>query len=287
MPKFDENQIDYSEFSYKNYLFKNGKFVKSPKTNTKYSKKQTKKRALDRQGAFVATAIMLCFAITILMANFVSGGNFLSLVAQKDVLIYENKSEYFALAIDFYSDESIAHITADELRQMGGGGYIVFDKGYYLIASVYGNSDDAEAVKKRLNSQNASIYKLKMDEPKLYWCTKAEKSNVQNTLKYAEIVYNELYAISVSIDKGEMLEYDARVAIKALIDKVDNIKTEFENNIVKATLKSNKIRTELSVIIAMLDNLLNNKLPRYNLVSDVRFTYTAVLVGYKNLLDNI
>lgn len=288
MPKFEENKVDYNEFCYKNYLWKeNGRFVKPEKTVTQYRAKQKRKRVFDPQGAFVATVIVLCFIITFVLADIVSGGSFLSLVSQNNGGTDNRQTNYYALALDYYVDESIASMTADELRQLGGGGYVLFDKGYYLIASVYGNSADAEAVLERLKSQSARIYKITVKEPELNWCSKDEKKQIKNALTYADLIYNDLYAISCAIDNGKMSEYEARAEIKVLLNKITNLKADFEKTAKNSNIKITKVNVEIAIAVAMLDNLLNNKLPRYNLVSDVRYTYTAILIGYKNLLDNI
>lgn len=290
MPNYNDDDVDYGEYRYKNYLWReNGRFVKPQKQTVATAiKKQTSRSQKDKVGAFAIFSVIICFAITFLLADFFSGSGFLAFTGARAPNKKGNASTYYALSLDYYETESIASMTADELRQMGGGGYAIKDNGFYLISSVYGSEDEASTVLKRLNSKNASIYKIIIKELPLQWYKGDKKSELLDTLKYAEITFDELYAISIALDNAELTEYTARAEITVLTNKIKLLKAKFDDLTTKdRNISVTKIKVEMVATIAMLENLLSYNVSRPNLISDIRYTYTAVLVAKKNLSNNM
>lgn len=304
MAEKDDNQhIDYGQYSYKNYVWKeSGRFEKPreqplsrfKKAGESDGERTTKKGGgvkialVERRHIIAVCAIVICFCLTILLADVVSTGGIASLISW--VKGSESDGDtYYALAVDKYDKESYASITADELRQLGGGGYVIYDNDYYLIASVYASKEDAETVLARIKtsaSSTAQIYTITLSTPKLNWVSGDAEGEVESILKYGKELFAGLYSVSVSLDGGEITEYQARTEIKALSAEIQALSLRLKNvrgN--SSSVQYTKIAAELTAVTAVLDNLLNTGLPRYNLLSDVRYSYTFLLLSYKNLLS--
>lgn len=285
----EKKEVDYGGYKYKGYLWhedgrENLPDKRKKRPPQKPSKDKKKKIKMDKEGAFVAFTMLLCFLISFIIAETLGGANILSIFKKKA----ETKESYYAVAVQELENESLAAIAADELRQLGGGGYVIYDKKFYLIAGVYAQKSDAEAIVSRLDSYSASIYEINISEPELNWCKTADKDTVTDTLTYAEAAFSGLYNISVEIDKGNISETQAMSRIGVLYKKIEDITSELAKITVKESeINLIRLKAEITAALAMLNNLRNNALSRYNLVSDIRYTYTAILIGYKNLTVNI
>lgn len=288
MPRDDDGDVNYGEYSFKRYVWsENGreeKIKRVPPQKPIISPIKREKK-VDRGGAFASILIVICFAVTFVLTELVGNGELLAFLSNR----VSNNTTYYAISMSFFDNGSTAAISADELRQNGAGGFVISDNGgYYLVASVYANKTDAQKVKDRLSSKDVSIYEIVIGEPSLKWCASNELDTVVSALKYADTIYKQLYSISVSIDSGELSEYYARDKIRILLGNIQTIMSDFEKKVdYKGHIEKINIKAEIAASIAMLENLLNTSLARYSLVSDIRYTYTAILIGHKNLNQNI
>lgn len=288
MPKPDDGDVNYGEYSFKKYNWsENGREEKlrrtpPPKPIITPTKREKK---MDKSGAIASVLIVLCFVITFLLTELVGNGELLTFLSNRA----SKSATYYAISMAQFDNGSVAAISADELRQNGAGGFVISDDGkYFLIASVYSSKSDAQKVKEKLASKDVSIYEIEIGLPSLKWCASGEMDSVLNALKYADTIYNQLYSISVSMDKGELADNYAREKIRLLLNNIETLIADFETKVdYRGHSEKTNIKAELAASIAMLDNLLNTSLARYSLVSDIRYTYTAVLMGYKNLIQNI
>ena len=70
--------------------------------------------------------------------------------------------------------------------------------------------------------------------------------------------------------------------IGVLYKKIEDITSELAKITVKESdINLIRLKAEITAALAMLNNLRNNALSRYNLVSDIRYTYTAILIDIK------
>ncbi len=290
--------VDYGEYNYKSYIWHEDGRENLPDRRARKSraekvekgrkprkgKKNGRVIKMDKEGAIVAITMLLCFLITFILAETLGGANLLGVFDKK-----ESAAEvYYAVIAETLDDESLSAIAADELRQLGGAGYVIRDKSYLVVASVYSDKGEAETVISRLDSYSATVYELTIPEPKLKWCKTADKDLVTDTLNYASEAFTGLYEISVELDKSSISEAQAVSRIKILYNEIEKITSELDTITVKKDdFNLIRLKAEITAAMAMLGNLKNDALTRYNLVSDIRYTYTAILVGYKNLTGNI
>lgn len=280
------DKVNYDDYRYRGYVWHEEGRESLPRRSKKPEKPvKDRRRGFDARGAFAVITIALCFIITFLIAHFVGGGSVLGFLPDGSKSADE---AYYAVAADSYDSEELSAISADELRKLGGGGFVIHDGRYYLIAGVYGDEASAKKVAERMESLKATVYKIEITKPQLKWCKTADKSTVEEVLTYAEKIYRRLYEISVDLDSGNIAEAQAASKIGILQRDINKLTSKL-NGITVSEKDFNliKLKAETAAADAMLDNLKNQSLPRYNLVSDIRYTYTAIIVGYKNLTRNI
>ena len=86
---------------------------------------------MDKEGAFVAFTMLLCFLISFIIAETLGGANILSIFKKKA----ETKESYYAVAVQELENESLAAIR--RRIKTAGRGDTNLDKKIYLIAGVY------------------------------------------------------------------------------------------------------------------------------------------------------
>lgn len=268
-------EVNYDEYSVKNYIWKEDGRVKKPKS-------EKHKRKIDFNGVIAAVLIFLCFFITLLSVNYISGESLLQLMKKMN---NGESTTYYAVAADSYESAESISIDADELRLLGGAGYLINDEKYYLIAAVYSNLADAEKILEGISSPSACIYDIKLTEPSLKWCNDEDLETVKNTLTYAESIYNVLYSVSVRLDKGDISEFQAMSEITVLKTEIEALQQTFgQLDYTDNQLEFLKIKVELMTAVSMLDGLASGGLYGNDLVADVRYSYTLILISCRNLL---
>lgn len=287
MPNEDEKNVDYSQFRYikpkqsggthKN-INKSGRARPRKGKHTPFAVMK-----LDKQGLLVVVIMLICFGVTFLLAELLGGG-IITLVSDSA----NSFDSYYAVCIGTFTDESAAAVCADELRRVGGAGYPVYDDKIYILASVYDNKSDAEKVAGRLDNYSSFVYEIKIGEPSLNWCKTNDRKNVESVLEYAEKTFEGLYSISVDMENGNISDEVAQSKINILHNEIERLTLKLDNITVKSSdINLIRLRGEITAALAMLSNLADGELSRYNLISDVRYTYAAIIVGYKNLTGNI
>lgn len=288
MPNEDARDVDYSQFRYVKPK-QSGGVKKNNTDRNNYARSRKGKRThfavmkLDKQGLFVVVVMLICFGVTFLLAELLGGG-IITLVSGA-----ANSSEsYYAVCIGTFTDESAASVCADELRRVGGAGYPMYEDKIYILASVYANKSDAEKVAGRLDSYTSFVYEIKIEDPSLDWCRTNDRKNVKSVLKYAEKSFEGLYSISVDMENGNISDDVAQSKINILHNEIDSLTSKLDNITVNSSnISLIRLRGEITAVLAMLYNLADGGLSRYNLISDVRYTYAAIIAGYKKLTGNI
>lgn len=141
----------------------------------------------------------------------------------------ESKS-YYMLVVGTYDNDSVARDAAEQIRQRGGGGYILNDEGYSVIASVYLNRSDALAVANRYGWQVRNTPKVKL---KFEMSQKTLSQKAAFFCAYPEKVIEELYNIAISMDKNEISVDSAAKAIETLkgeLQRYINDLKKYENS---------------------------------------------------------
>ena len=291
MSKKLSNPVYYDEYRYKSYLWReDGRHALPSRKKTGRQRrdvrpdrpcKKDKKSRIDREAFFVTVTILLCFSLTFVLAELSGRGTLMNLIAEKK----KTATGYYAVAADRFETESLAPIGADEIKELGGAGYVLYDKKYYLLVSAYANREDAEKVCRRMSGYNGCIYEITIKTPYLGWCDKTKREKVKNVLTYADKVFASLYGVSADYETGAITKRDANNKIAALQKEIKTLTGELDEISNNANRKEYiRIKTELIATDAMLKNILSSEATGNLYNAAIRFTYLAVITGYKNLV---
>lgn len=186
-------------------------------------------------------------------------------------------------------------LAASELSEttkiQGGAGYIYMNENsYYIIASIYDNSADAEKVLKNILSDkpNASIQQINIPAINIASnLSSQEKNTISDSIVVFKNSYKKLYDISVSLDTGLITEVNARLSINELASQITTIYGNFN------TIFNNSLNTELMLIKLKLEDLINilqkliDNTERFPFTSQIKETYCKILINYKSLAESI
>lgn len=268
--------FDYSNYYYKNkgVKYKPEKKHRPKKTRTRYSK--GRKRAIAVCAAVIALSIIIYF----LLNSF--GGD-------SGTALTVNGSEYFAVNMGTYADESSAKIQAEKVRARGAAGYIVSDNNYKILASCYTTKRDAESVidslKKGLVS--ASLFVVSVPKVHIQNISEGAKDTLTEALSYYQKIYADLYAITVGIDTGALNAEGIYGALEALISGVSGVSGRLDN------LSDSDSGARLAHIKALYVSVLNllsavNLYENYFDISvNLRYNYLRILYMFIELYKEI
>ncbi|MDE6189973.1 MAG: hypothetical protein K2G37_06840, partial [Clostridia bacterium] len=105
------------------------------------------RRDAKRRGWIVSLALVTCLLLSVVIGDYMTNGALLSAVSSLYRSQAVPKTEYYALVLKESESYSTAKIYGDQLRLLGGAGYIVKDGDSYLvIGDIYDDLDEANAV---------------------------------------------------------------------------------------------------------------------------------------------
>ena len=193
-----------------------------------------------------------------------------------------NTESYYAVCIGTYDTLSKASKEADNIIIRGGAGYIVENKGYNVLTSIYTNMADAQSVVEKLsNSQiSSTVYKIKI--PTI---------NISGSFDYSDYLNGLLDIIDLlcdlyyKIDGESLMLFSATNEIDKLIKKLDMLLSLFGKNS-ENNMKDIRIKAEFKVVNNYLSSLtLCETADTLSLkIKQVQF---KVLYGILNLLEEI
>lgn len=288
--KRNEENVNYDDYKYKSYLWKeDGRHLKPSKKRKEKQKKFSEKKHVvkaDKQAVFVVLTLIVCFSLTFVAAT-VSGKGSVMNFLKKDKT-EKNGKRFYVVCSDEFSDESLARISADEARASGGAGYIIYDKKYYLALACYARRDDAEKVLKRLSKSGASIYEIKIGEPSLLWCDSSESACVKSALGYVDTAFSKLYETTVSFDGGNISEIEVKDNLQSLSSEITALSCEIDGLLKKhKTPELIKIKAEIKATAAVIDNVCSSEYKNAYLSAAMRFATLSIVTGYKNLATEL
>ena len=120
----------------------------------------------------------------------------------------------------------------ENLQKQNGAGFVFqFDSKYHLVASVYENQNDAEKVKKNLQTAGLSAEILKIETPKKEVegnFSNEEKTVLTNCLKSNFEIFKKLYDISISFDTKIFDETKAKLECNNVFSSHVSTKSNFD-----------------------------------------------------------
>jgi hypothetical protein len=187
------------------------------------------------------------------------------------------------------SDKGTAFLTAETVKSKGGAGYIVFDKGYHVLASCYESKKDAESVVSRLKKDKirCSVYIISVNEFKVKLVNgTAEQTAFVNSLNFFFSVYKSLYALSVELDSALASQptvkaniYELKKSAEALLSGLER---ESGREILFVTIKARYIAM-INILNALSDLNVNSG----SLSGDIKYAYLEIILGYDKMINEI
>lgn len=182
--------------------------------------------------------------------------------------------EFFLVGFGDYSNYSQANECAIKLKEIGGAGYIVFDKSYFVVASVYSSLDDAEKVKNNINFQKNNVKVLKFNKNINKSQNFLKKSESNKFLKNLEIIKNLIennQTIDQNFDKGELNFVNAKAKLKVNFEQLSSVVDSIKNQ--TSCLKGSALSN------VYLDNIIECEKRLFESNNEQSF---SILIKYQN-----
>jgi len=227
---------------------------------------------------------MICFCATLLAADLLTGGYFLS---DSSIAGGTEYLSYYAVETGVYSDSKTAGDYALKAMARGGGGYTIADKdGYHVILAVYPDKKQAEDIVSKLNSGGDPVNLYILSTPVFNGgsLSETEKTVALTALSYIGIVYEELYNLSNDYDKETVTFTEAKNKTEQLIGQVMQMQNQLNNESRNfPDLAFTKIKAEMGAAVSQVKSILLSS-PEL-LSSKIRYVYTSCLAGYCSLIQ--
>lgn len=259
--------------------------------NVKKRKGNRRRMTRPRLFLFTVSLIVLCFCITIVVADTLSGGYILNSLQASIVNRNKVDTTYYGVEMISFSDYNSARVFAQQLRQQGGAGYVVEDEVYRVIAELYDTEEEALSVLKKLPaaSGEAKIYKIEIPIINYANFPSSTRNLVKNIMPYAQKTHSTLFAVSVALSQKEIDEANAISKITSLKNEIQSMLTDFESGADNNVEDKNvfKVRLELLAVVAGLENLCNKNISRPNLLCDIRYTGVMCINSFRALCSGL
>ncbi|HEY8423772.1 MAG TPA: SPOR domain-containing protein [Clostridia bacterium] len=246
------------------------------------------KPRLKRSEIITAAALMLSgFLITILLTTFLAQGlnigHLLGRLSKAEV----KQKQYYAVQIGSYASESQALQASQTVRQLGGGGFILVDGSYRIIAAVYPEEEQALSVMANAGQYSPEKYVIVVPEIVLNFSNKQIKEITQKALSQWDDMYKRLYDHAIKLDKAQTTEAAVLLDIQRAYDDLNALLNEYTRITKDQTrVEHIYIKNGLKNILAALKTLLNAR-TEGNLSADIKYAYTKILIDYKDLANQL
>ena len=222
---------------------------------------------------------MLCFCLF-------SNINLSNIFGKNKYKIFD-QTTYFAVVVasgDTYFDVAGAD---SQIKQQGGAGYVLNKGGKcHVVANIYASEQDAQKVCENLaESFDASILKLDLSALVLKAEYTAEQiTELKNCLQLANLCQQNMYAICLSLDKGEILPAEAKQKLQNFKEtcqfKCQQFFEQFAGNV-------DNVVTNIKIFAREVLSSQNALLLSENLSVDIKYTMCSILSSFANLQTSI
>ena len=192
-----------------------------------------------------------------------------------------DKKEYYAVCLATFDSASEAKNYAEKVKNRNGAGYVVNERGYRVLASVYEKKTDCESVIQKLTAAGQECSLLKIEIPKVKILqTELSKTNITAALNLFYTTVENLYLLSLQIDT---LKTTSEEAVAALNNYAKNIIF----SMLKSDLVSIKIKAELTALKSNLTSLASSGNEGYILSAEIKYLQIKILYDVKEMLYEI
>ena len=197
-----------------------------------------------------------------------------------------SQTNYYAVSVA--SGESFADVSADAdmLKLADGAGFVFKQNGkYYLVASIYSASADANSVAQNIVDYQCQVVNIPL---KNLIINQSLSASQINALKYALQLVNRAHQTLTNIvqafDKSEILDTEARQKLQVFretcqLDK-QNFDLAFQNNYESIVTRAKIFQAE---VISSISALLISK----NLSSDIKYAICGTISSFCTLQNSV
>lgn len=239
-----------------------------------------------RRGLVMTLAIIACLLITLVAGDYASDGALLKGITSFYKTQAVTTENYYLLVYKKTDSYQQARLYSDQMRLQGGGGYILKSgENYLLIADVYDDLDEANAVVEKNSGSELTSYTVKEQD---YSQLLAGGSDLMVSMGgYSSSIVAELSAIGESLTK---LEIDKSAAKERIGELESNLRLKYEELNKEDTTTNYNIKllmADIDVTLGLLSNLLGESASRPNLVCDIRYTKVQIVLNYYTTVEKM
>lgn len=230
----------------------------------------------------VSLAIITCLLLTVVIGDFATNGALLAGVSSLYRTQTPTKGGYYALVLKTGESYSSAKIFGDQLRLVGGAGYIVKSGEQYLvIGDIYDDLSEANAVvEKNEGSSLVSYTPSDVDFEKIY----ADCSQLMQSMGgYSISIVNRLAKIGDELASQQIDKLGAIAQIESMAESLQVAFDELNAESDTAEQKVKALLSDINVTLGLLSNLCSDNVSRPNLLCDIRYTKVQLVINYCQL----
>ncbi len=245
---------------------KNTNFTPKPQNPPKKSKP----KRTNRIYSIAILIIVVCFSATLLGLDYLLDGYVLG---DADQVSATPKTNYYCVQMGMYADRATAEYYANSVTARGGAGFILFDKSYRIIASIYGELSHAESVINRLTNSGTicSLYVITIPSYLDLSLSISDRESLATISALTDYAYTALYELSNEIDLETVTPSELNGKLSELKNTVDE-----HQKLLDGIQTSQNL--EISAHVSTISEILND-LPLSPKSSDLRYAYTAILIS--------
>lgn len=241
------SEVDYTQFAYK-------RNVRKQKT-VKEKIAKTEKVRTAKDGWFVFTVVLLCFALVFFLADFFRNGHLTDLVARA---FKGNEYEYY-LVVSNHSSREHAYVQSAAVRKGGGSGYVFQEEDYYVVYAVYPDKASAVAVaEKNLSTEVKKV---------------SYKSKNTEVLNFCDKLIHELAEAANGYETGAMTESELLSMLSAQVTDAKAIILKIQDTKNKESVKLLRLAAQCLENIDVADG------SRVSLAANVRYACSVIALN--------
>ncbi|MDE7337651.1 MAG: hypothetical protein K2N32_05995, partial [Clostridia bacterium] len=194
-----------------------------------------------RKSWIMSLAIITCLLLTVVIGDFATNGALLARVSSLYRTQATPKSGFYAIVLKSSDSYSNARIYADQIRLIGGAGYMVKSgEKYLIVGDVYDDLSEANAVVDKNEGSQLISYEIEeIDFEKIF----SDNSPLMQSMGgYSVAIVNQLAKIGESLSTQQIDRQGATDQIENIRDNLQiqfdtlSAESESENPIVKTLL---------------------------------------------------
>lgn len=143
-----------------------------------------------------------------------------------------NGSVWYALQLGAFETEEAAHQLAEQFQRRGAAGYVWQDERYRVLAAVYPEKEDAQAVRQQLREQHdVDSYLYEISVPALSLRMTGMKGQIEileAAFLHADELIRQMERISETLDRQEITPAEAVTELNTLREQVELVALRME-----------------------------------------------------------